>query len=82
MQRWFIWWAERPGMPNGGQWVPMRWLADEQLWSYENDIERGTPGVTGLYRWLWTGSEWQYDDRKAISLYVHAADQRYAAFWP
>lgn len=79
---WYIWWAARPGMRDNGQWVPMRWLTDEQLWRYEDDVQRGTPGVTKLYRWLWDGTEWQYDERSAIALYVHSGEQKYAAFWP
>lgn len=79
---WFLWWAERPGMPNGGQWVPMQYLSDDQIWRYEADVERGTAGVAKLYRWMWTGSEWQYDTRNAIALYVRADEQRYAAIWP
>jgi hypothetical protein len=77
MKNYYIWWIERTG---GGMWFGPKALSDEELWRFEYDVERGTPGVRYLYRWLWTGSEWQYDTRSAMALYMRATDQRMAYF--
>lgn len=77
MNNWYIWWIDRLG---GGQWHGPKLLGDEELWRYEYDVERGTVGVRWLYRWLWTGSEWQYDTRNAYVVAVRAGQQRLAWF--
>lgn len=78
MKHYYYWWIERTD--GGGQWFGWELLGDEELWQFENDIERGTSNVRRLYRWLWTGSEWQYDTRSAAALYVRAGSQRFAYY--
>jgi len=77
MKNWYIWWIDRY---SGSVWFGPKLLGDEDLWRYEYDIERGTSGVRQLYRWLWNGSEWQYDTRSVQALYVRAGQQRLAYF--
>lgn len=79
MSSWYIWWIER-APPYQGMWHGPRAFDDEALWRFELDIERGTPGVRRLYRWLWDGQNWQYDTRSAEALYVRAGQQRLAWF--
>jgi hypothetical protein len=74
---WFIWWIDRDW---SSYWFGPRYLSDEELWQFESDVERGTPGVRRLYRWVWDGSAWQYDTRSAVSLYVRAGEQRYSSY--
>lgn len=80
MRRYFIWWIERTG---GGQWYGPVLLFDEEVWRHEFDVQRGTPGVRHMYRWLWDpATGWQYDDRSASALFVRAGEQKLAAGWP
>jgi hypothetical protein len=77
MKNYYYWWIERT---SGGQWFGWELLGDEELWRFEYDVERGTPNVRRMYRWVWTGTEWQYDTRNAMTLYVRAGQQRMAYF--
>ncbi len=71
----YIWWVERSA---GGQWHGYVLLDDETLWRYEYDVQRGTPDVRRMYRWVWDGQNWQYDERSAQALYFKAGEQRFA----
>lgn len=77
--KWFLWWVQRDtrlGL-GPGQWYGPRALTDYGAWSEELDIERATRGVLRLYRWVWTGAEWQYDTRPRLALLAPPAG-RYA----
>jgi len=63
VKRYFIWWVARPSEPNGGQWYGWRYLTDYEAFQEQLAIQTSTPDVSRLYRWIWDGSEWQYDTR-------------------
>lgn len=75
---WYLWWVARKD--GTGSWFGPKLLNDEEVWRLEFDVQRGTPNVSWLYRWVWDGSSptWQYDTRSATAMYVRAGEQRFA----
>ncbi len=70
MNRWFYWWAERPGYLDGGQWFGPRYLTDLEAFNEQLSILTNTPGVRRLHRWFWDGTSptWTYDERPDSAL--------------
>jgi len=65
MKRYFLWWIERPGEPQGGQWYGPRYLTDLEAFNEQLSIQTNTYNVHKLFRWFWDGSSptWTYDER-------------------
>jgi hypothetical protein len=65
MKRWFYWWAERPNLPNGGQWFGPWYLTDLEAFNTQLSVLTNTPDVHRIYRWFWDGTSptWTYDER-------------------
>jgi hypothetical protein len=76
VKTWYFWWIARS---DRGEWFGPLELSDEEVWRFEYDAQRGTPGILRMYRWLWDGQNWQYDNRSATALYVRAGEQRLAS---
>ena len=68
MKRYFLWWVARPHDPNGGQWYGWKYLTDYEAFQEQLSIRTNTEDVSGLYRWIWDGSQWQYDARPDSAL--------------
>jgi len=76
MKNWYLWWVARSYQ---GEWFGPLLLGDEEVWRFEYDAQRGTPGIIRMYRWIWNGQEWQYDPRTTTALYVQAGAQKLAS---
>lgn len=65
MKKWFYWFIERPGAPDGGQWYGPRYLTDYEAFQEQLAIHTGTSGISSIYRWFWVPPmpTWEYDTR-------------------
>ena len=73
--QYYFWWIERTV---GGQWYGWKLLPDDEVWRFEYDLQRGTPDIRAMHRWMWDGQAWQYDPRSASALYYQSGERRLA----